>query len=55
MNIFTKIKNFFNSPEDTNALDTHNDRALSLWVSKALVSSGELKKFFILVNIFINT
>ena len=28
MNIFTKIKNFFNSPEDTDTPDTQNDRAL---------------------------
>ena len=30
MNIFTKIKNFFNSPEETNASDTQNDRALTV-------------------------
>ena len=30
MNIFTKIKNFFNSPEDTNNSDTKNDRALTV-------------------------
>ena len=30
MNIFTKIKNFFNSPEDTNTSDTQNDRALTV-------------------------
>ena len=30
MNIFTKIKNFFNSPEDTDTSDTQNDRALTV-------------------------
>ena len=30
MNIFTKIKNFFNSSEDTNASDTQNDGALTV-------------------------
>ena len=30
MNIFTKIINFFNSPEDTNNSDTKNDRALTV-------------------------
>ena len=30
MNIFTKIKNFFNSPEDTDTSDIQNDRALTV-------------------------